>query len=110
MMVNNAFKEIVRSIDSYGEREYYLPLGPNGNCIAMTIRETIVINLLIKGFRAKQIAWKVETTLNTVHTHMSRIKEKLHCKSIFDLGWTLGLHYSALERELASLPFIAMDN
>lgn len=63
----------------YGDMEAYL-----------TKRETVIVGLLIKGMRAKQIAWELHSSLHTINTHLSNIKGKLHCDNIFQLGLILG--------------------
>ena len=69
-----------------GESEAYL-----------TKRETIIVALLIRGMRAKQIAWELNSSLHTINTHLSNIKEKLHCENIFQLGLILGDYKVQLE-------------
>jgi len=69
----------------YGEMEAYL-----------TRRETIIVALLIRGMRAKQIAWELNSSLHTVNTHLSNIKGKLHCDNIFQLGLILGDYKSQI--------------
>lgn len=69
-----------------GEKEAYL-----------TKRETIIVALLIRGMRAKQIAWQLNSSLHTVNTHLSNIKEKLECDNIFQLGLILGDYKTELE-------------
>ena len=72
---NKRYKMPIR----YGEREAYL-----------TRKETVIVALLIRGMRAKQIAWELNSSLHTVNTHLSNIKEKLNCDNIFQLGLILG--------------------
>jgi DNA-binding CsgD family transcriptional regulator len=70
----------------YGEKETYL-----------TRKETVIVALLIRGMRAKQIAWELNSSLHTINTHLSNIKEKLHCDNIFQLGLILGDYKNQLE-------------
>ena len=79
---NKRYKMPIR----HGEREAYL-----------TKRETIIVALLIKGMRAKQIAWELNSSLHTINTHLSNIKEKLDCGNIFQLGLILGNYKTELE-------------
>lgn len=80
---NKKYKMSIR----YGEKEAYL-----------TRKETIIVALLIKGMRAKQIAWELNSSLHTVNTHLSNIKEKLNCENIFQLGLILGVYREKLEK------------
>jgi DNA-binding CsgD family transcriptional regulator len=79
---NRRYKMPIR----YGEREAYL-----------TRKETVIVALLIRGMRAKQIAWELNSSLHTINTHLSNIKEKLNCDNIFQLGLILGDYKTQLE-------------
>lgn len=58
--------------------------------IMLTPKEAVIVSCLINGHRAKEIAWELGTSLHTVNTHLSNIKSKCNCDSIFQLGLLLG--------------------
>ena len=78
-------------------KRYKLPIKHGELEAYLTKRETIIVALLIRGMRAKQIAWELNSSLHTVNTHLSNIKEKLHCDNIFQLGLILGDYKDQLE-------------
>ncbi len=87
------------SIATYGipRKRYKMPIKHGEREAYLTKRETIIVALLIRGMRAKQIAWELNSSLHTVNTHLSNIKEKLNCDNIFQLGLILGDYKTQLE-------------
>ena len=79
------------------KKRYKMPIRHGGREAYLTKRETIIVALLIKGMRAKQIAWELHSSLHTINTHLSNIKEKLNCDNIFQLGLILGDYKTQLE-------------
>jgi len=47
----------------------------------LSVREREVLNLVARGFFYKEIAAELGVTLNTVHTYIRRIYEKLHVRT-----------------------------
>ena len=47
----------------------------------LTPRETEILNLLVKGFLYKEIAWELSITIETVRTHLHNIYKKLHVRT-----------------------------
>ncbi|MBK1882528.1 response regulator transcription factor [Luteolibacter pohnpeiensis] len=47
----------------------------------LTPRETEILDLLVKGFLYKEIAWELSITLETVRTHLHNIYKKLHVRT-----------------------------
>lgn len=62
----------------------------------LTKKEVDIVLQLMDGKRAKEIAWKLGSSLHTVNTHLANIKDKLKCANIFQLGLTLGRFSSEL--------------
>ena len=71
-------------------KRYKMPIKHGEKEIYLTKKETIIVSLLVKGMRAKQIAWELKSSLHTINTHLSNIKDKLDCNNIFQLGLILG--------------------
>lgn len=69
---------------------YPLPEAFNRYAHYLTQREAMIVSLLVQGKRAKEIAWELSSSLHTINTHLANIKQKLGCRSIFELGMTLG--------------------
>lgn len=80
----------VSSKNSFIRRRHKLPIIKNGTETYLTHKEAKIVTLLIRGLRAKQIAWELESSLHTVNTHLANIKDKLNCNNIFQLGLILG--------------------
>ncbi|GAA5484577.1 response regulator transcription factor [Haloferula sargassicola] len=53
----------------------------NQEPITLTPRETEILNLLVKGFLYKEIAWELSITIETVRTHLHNIYQKLHVRT-----------------------------
>jgi len=51
----------------------------------LTLREREVLNLVIKGFLNKQIAFKLGIAEKTVKAHRGKVMEKMKAKTIADL-------------------------
>lgn len=47
----------------------------------LTERETEILGLLTRGFRSKEVAEELQISVQTVHTHLRNIYEKLHVRS-----------------------------
>lgn len=62
-----------------------------------TLRELDIIDLLRRGKKAIQITEQFGISEKTMENHLSSIKEKLHCKTLFELGFKLG-NFSWLSR------------
>ncbi len=79
-------------------KRYYL--GEEYNNSYLTAREVeIIINLQL-GQRVSTIAEKLFISVKTIESHIKHIKEKLCCKTMFELGFTihkLGIHYLKLK-------------
>ena len=72
------------------QTRYPLPKEFNRYAHYLTQREALIVSKLVKGKRPKEIAWELDSSLHTINTHLANIKQKLGCKSIFELGMTLG--------------------
>lgn len=81
---------------NHGKR-YKLLIAKDGLETYLTLKEAVIVSLLVRGFRAKQIAWELKSSLHTINTHLSNIKEKLQCSNIFQLGLILGKYKQQLE-------------
>lgn len=85
MNVDEIFRDGYKDADRYN-----IPGVHGGRKAYLTRKEAEIISLLVKGMRAKQIAWELKSSLHTVNTHLANIKEKLKCSNIFELGLFLG--------------------
>jgi DNA-binding NarL/FixJ family response regulator len=47
----------------------------------LTVRESEILTLLTRGFRSKEVAEELSISVQTVHTHLRNIYEKLHVRS-----------------------------
>jgi len=72
------------------EDRYEVVLPKNKQKVSLTPRESTVVDLMMLGDRAKQIAWKLKISLHTVNSHMANIKDKLECSTNFEVGYRLG--------------------
>jgi DNA-binding CsgD family transcriptional regulator len=70
--------------------KYLIPNKDTNSKVYLTCREAKVLHKLIGGYRPKQIAYAFGSSLHTINTHLSNIKTKLACPSIFDLGVKIG--------------------
>jgi DNA-binding NarL/FixJ family response regulator len=86
------------STNEVSSKRYKMPIKSGEREAYLTRKETVIVALLIKGMRAKQIAWELNSSLHTINTHLSNIKEKLNCDNIFQLGLILGDYKTELER------------
>ena len=66
----------------------------------LTTRETDVVECLLSGQTAKQTARQLVISPRTVERHLENIKEKLSCKTKFELVRIL-LRRSALVQSMA---------
>lgn len=55
--------------------------GPAGQKAALSPREATVLDCLAQGFTYKQIADKMDISIDTIRTYIRRIYEKLHVQS-----------------------------
>lgn len=85
------------SMQSTAKKRYKLFIKQDGVDTYLTKKEVIVVALLMRGMRAKQIAWELKSSLHTVNTHLTNIKDKLNCNNIFHLGLMLGKYRPELE-------------
>jgi DNA-binding NarL/FixJ family response regulator len=58
---------------------------PSDLLASLTLRERDVIDLIVKGWRSRDIARELCVSIKTVETHRTRINRKLSCRSSADL-------------------------
>ncbi|MBI3194094.1 MAG: response regulator transcription factor [Ignavibacteriae bacterium] len=62
-------------------QSFHKPVEQNREIILLSEREKEVMNLLVEGFLYKEIAEKLFISVDTVHSHIRRIYEKLQVRS-----------------------------
>lgn len=67
-----------------------LYLGEKFNNSYLTRREIDIVRMLITGKRAVEISQELILSDRTLEVHMSHIKDKFKCHSLFELGFLLG--------------------
>ncbi len=56
--------------------------GPSGErAEKLTMRENEILNLVSRGYRSKEVSDELRISVQTVHTHLRNIYEKLHVRS-----------------------------
>jgi DNA-binding NarL/FixJ family response regulator len=96
-----AFKELANAVRAVVNNQVYLSSGVTGVVVedyvkrlpttgsdsasVLTEREREVLQLLAEGWSAKEIAFHLNVSVKTVHTHRQRIMDKLHLHSIAEL-------------------------
>jgi DNA-binding NarL/FixJ family response regulator len=102
VLKENATEDIIHAIREVHRGRYYLSPGvakyvihrslakmlgysKNREIVALTRRETQILQLIAEGFTNKEIAQKLELSLNTVHVHRKNIMGKLDIHKQADL-------------------------
>jgi DNA-binding NarL/FixJ family response regulator len=96
-----AFEELANAVRAVVNNQVYLSSGVTGVVVedyvkrlpttgsdsasVLTEREREVLQLLAEGWSAKEIAFHLNVSVKTVHTHRQRIMDKLHLHSIAEL-------------------------
>jgi len=78
----------VRGVKMEGasESERAKPIPPTDDVlVSLTVRERDVLDLIVKGWRSRDIARELCVSIKTIETHRTRINRKLRCRSSADL-------------------------
>lgn len=67
--------------------KFYIPKIKNS--ISLSLKEIDVIELLIKGNKDKEIAEKLNNSHRTIQFHIAKIKNKLNCTNLAELGFVI---------------------
>ncbi len=72
----------------------------NSNRINFTPREIDCINCLKQGKTAQDISLILGISKRTVESYTERLKEKLACSNMFQLGYTLSIIYEHEQKDI----------
>lgn len=78
-------------------RDYFC-LSYNDKEACLTRREMEVLKILILNIKGKQAADRLNISVNTFNCHMSSIREKIGCKSLFELGLAISPYKKEIEK------------
>lgn len=73
--------EIARKVVESFQKPFNSKLEPDDGLSSLTQRERETLDLLSKGLAPKEIASKLDISVNTIRVHLKRIYEKLHVRS-----------------------------